>query len=74
MFAGSVDRAEALLTEATKCLRDPRSTAQATQLEGRIQFHRGHVAEATYALVSSARRLRLLDPHAASPSFPASVI
>ena len=65
VFAGSVDRAEALVTEATRCLRDPRSAAQATELGGRIRFHRGHVAEATYALASSARRLTPLDPRAA---------
>jgi DNA-binding CsgD family transcriptional regulator len=65
VLAGTVDRAEALLTAATRGLRDPRSTAQATQLEGRVRFHRGHVAEATYALACAARRLRPLDPRAA---------
>ena len=65
LLAGTVDRADALLVEANKDLRDPRSTAQATRLEGRIQFARGHVAKAASALVDAARRLRPLDPGAA---------
>jgi DNA-binding CsgD family transcriptional regulator len=65
VVVGTVDRAEVLLGEAAKGLRDPLATAQATRLRGRIWFHRGHVAEAACALVSAARRLRTLDPPAA---------
>jgi DNA-binding CsgD family transcriptional regulator len=65
VLAGTVDRAEALLVEATKGLRDPRSAAAATQLRGRIWFHRGHVAEAASALAGAAEQLRALDPLAA---------
>jgi DNA-binding CsgD family transcriptional regulator len=63
--AGTLERAEALLTEAASGLHDPLSTAQAAQLEGRIQFHRGQVAGAVFALVCAAGRLRSLDPRAA---------
>ncbi|MPV90258.1 AAA family ATPase, partial [Georgenia ruanii] len=63
--AGALDRAEALLGEAATGLHDPRSTAQATQLEGRIRFHRGRVAEAVFSLLCAARRLRSLDPREA---------
>jgi DNA-binding CsgD family transcriptional regulator len=65
LLAGTVDRADALLAEATHGLRDPRSTAQATQLEGRLRFARGRVAEAASVLVDAARLLRPLDPRAA---------
>jgi DNA-binding CsgD family transcriptional regulator len=65
LLAGAVDRAEALLADAAPGLQDPRSTAQATGLKGRIRFHRGQVAEAASALVCAARRLRPLDPRAA---------
>ena len=65
VLAGTVDRADALLVEATPGLRDPRSTAQATRLKGRIRFHRGQVAEAASTLAGAARRLRPLDPRAA---------
>jgi DNA-binding CsgD family transcriptional regulator len=62
VLAGTVDRAEVLLVEATKDLRDPRSAAQATRLRGRILFHRGQVAEAASALAGAAGQLRTLDP------------
>jgi tetratricopeptide (TPR) repeat protein len=65
VLAGAVDRAEARLAEAAAALHDPRSAAQATQLEGRIRFHCGEMAEAASALVCAARRLRSLDPRAA---------
>ncbi|HTF49762.1 MAG TPA: LuxR C-terminal-related transcriptional regulator [Pseudonocardia sp.] len=65
LLAGGVDRAETLLAEAATGLRDPRSTAEATRLEGRIQFHRGQVAAAASTLVGAARRFRPLDPRAA---------
>jgi len=47
-----VDRADALLVEANKDLRDPQSTAQATRVAGTIQFARGHVARRCHGLVS----------------------
>ena len=65
VLAGTVDRADALLVEATRGLRDPLSIAQADRLRGRIRFHRGQVAAAASALVGAARRLRPLDPPAA---------
>ncbi|MDX6292332.1 MAG: hypothetical protein QOH50_1407 [Kribbellaceae bacterium] len=65
VVAGAVDRADTLLAENTGSLHDPLPTAQATLLEGRIQFHRGQVAEAASTLVCAARRLRPLDPRAA---------
>ena len=65
VLAGTVDRADALLLEATPGLSDPRSTAQATWLRGRIRYHRGQVAGAASTLVGAARRLGQLDPPAA---------
>jgi DNA-binding CsgD family transcriptional regulator len=65
LLAGTVDRADALLVEANKDLRDPRSTAQATRLGGTVHFARGQVARAASALVDAATRLRPLDPGAA---------
>jgi DNA-binding CsgD family transcriptional regulator len=65
LLAGMVDRADALLVEANKDLRDPQSTAQATRVAGTIQFARGNVAKAASALVDAATRLRPLDPGAA---------
>jgi DNA-binding CsgD family transcriptional regulator len=65
LLAGAVDRARALVAEATPELHDPRSAAQATRLGGQIQFARGYVAESASALVDAARRLRPLDPRAA---------
>ena len=41
VLAGTVDRADALLLEASPGLSDPRSTAQATWLKGRIRFTAG---------------------------------
>ena len=64
LLAGAVDRAGAMLAEAGTGLLDRCSSARATRLEGRIQFARGHVSEATAALVDAARRLRPLDPGA----------
>ena len=65
LLAGAVDRARALLAEATPDLHDSRSDAAATQLEGRIQLARGHVGEAAAALVDAAGRLGPLDARAA---------
>jgi DNA-binding CsgD family transcriptional regulator len=65
LLAGMVDGADVLLVEAATGLRDPRSTAHATLLEGKIRFHRGQVAEAAAALVGAAQRFRPLDPGAA---------
>ncbi|MEV7859459.1 LuxR C-terminal-related transcriptional regulator [Streptomyces hirsutus] len=65
VVAGAVDRAEALLAEAATGLHDPLSTAQATELKGRIRFHCGQVAESASVLACAARRLRPLDPRAA---------
>ncbi|MET0835599.1 MAG: AAA family ATPase, partial [Thermoleophilaceae bacterium] len=65
LLAGVVDRARALLAEATPDLHDPRSDAQATRLEGRIQFARGQVGEAASTMVDAAKRLGPLDPRAA---------
>jgi hypothetical protein len=65
LLAGTVDRADALLFEATPGLSDPRSTAKATWLKGTIRFHRGQVAGAASTLAGAARRLGQLDPHAA---------
>jgi len=65
LLAGAVDRAGALLAEATTGLTDPRSTAQATRLDGRIRAACGRVAEAAAELVDAARRLRPLAPREA---------
>ena len=65
LLAGAVDRADTLLTEAAPSLRDPRSIAQTTQLKGRIQFDRGHMAEGVSHLVRAAARLQPVDPRAA---------
>ncbi len=65
LLAGAVDRAGALLAEAATGLTDPRSTAQATRLDGRIRAACGRVAEAAAELVDAARRLRPLAPRAA---------
>jgi hypothetical protein len=65
VLAGTVDRAEAVLVEATGGLRDPRSIGQANRLRGRIWFHRGQVAGAASTLVGAARQLGQLDPPAA---------
>ncbi|MBW0011251.1 MAG: AAA family ATPase [Pseudonocardiales bacterium] len=65
LLAGAVDRAGALLTEAAPGLRDPRSTAQAIGLKGKIDFACGQVADAASALVCAAVRLRPLEPSAA---------
>ena len=65
LVAGTVDRADALLVEATRDLRDPLSIAQTTWLKGRVRFHRGQVASAASALAGAARQLRMLDPPAA---------
>ena len=65
LLAGAVDRAGALLAEATTGLTDPRSSAQATRLDGRIRAACGCVAEAAAELVDAARRLRPLAPQAA---------
>jgi DNA-binding CsgD family transcriptional regulator len=64
VLAGTVDRADALLVEATTGLRDPLSAAQAIRLRGRIQCTRGQVADAVSALVRAAERLLPLDPRA----------
>jgi DNA-binding CsgD family transcriptional regulator len=65
LLAGTVDRADALLEQATPGLRNAKSSAEAAQLQGRIAATRGRVAEATAALVDAARRLRRIDPLAA---------
>jgi DNA-binding CsgD family transcriptional regulator len=65
LLAGAVDRTGALLTETAPGLRDPRSTAQAIRLKGKIDFACGQVADAASALVCAAVRLRPLDPSAA---------
>jgi DNA-binding CsgD family transcriptional regulator len=65
VLAGTVDRANALLAEASRGLQNPLSTAQAIRLRGRIQATGGRVAEAVAALVDAAGRLRPLDPRAA---------
>ena len=65
VLAGTVDRAEAVLVEATGGLRDPRSIGQANRLRGRIWFHCGQVAGAASTLVGAARQLGQLDPPAA---------
>jgi DNA-binding CsgD family transcriptional regulator len=65
VLAETVDRAHALLEQATPGLRNPMSRAEATRLQGRIQATCGRVAEATAALVDAAGRLRSLDPLAA---------
>ena len=65
VLAGTVDRANALLGEATLVLVNPLSAAQATRLRGRIHATCGRVAEAVAALVDAAERLRPLDPCAA---------
>ena len=62
LLAGTVDRADALLLEATPGLSDPRSTAQATWLKGKIRYHRGQVAGAASTLAGAARRLRTTRP------------
>jgi DNA-binding CsgD family transcriptional regulator len=73
VLAGTVDRAEALLVEVTRDLRDPRSTAQATRLRGTIWFHRGQVAEAASALAAAGVQLRTLDPPAARDTLLSAV-
>jgi DNA-binding CsgD family transcriptional regulator len=65
VLAGTVDRADALLAEATGGLANPLSAAQATRLRGRIHATCGRVGEAVAALVDAAARLRPLDPRAA---------
>jgi DNA-binding CsgD family transcriptional regulator len=65
LLAGAVDRAGALLAEATGGLSDPRSSAQATRLDGRIRAACGCVAEAAAELVDAARRLAPLAPQEA---------
>ena len=65
LLAGTVDRADALLVEATGGLANPQSAAQATRLRGRIHATCGRVGEAVAALVDAAARLRPLDPRAA---------
>jgi DNA-binding CsgD family transcriptional regulator len=65
VLAGTVDRADALLVEATRGLADPLSAAQATRLRGSIHATCGRVGEAVATLVDAAARLRSLDPRAA---------
>ena len=65
VLAGTVDRADSLLVEASEGLRNPLSRAQAARLEGRIQATCGRVAEAASSLVRAAGRLGPLDPRAA---------
>jgi DNA-binding CsgD family transcriptional regulator len=65
VLAGTVNRADALLAEATPGLANPLSAAQATRLRGRIHATCGRVGEAVAALVDAAARLRPLDPRAA---------
>jgi hypothetical protein len=62
VLAGTIDRAEALLNTATPRLAEPRSSAEATRLRGRIYATCGRVGEAAAALVDAARRLRSVDP------------
>ena len=66
VLAGTVDRANALLGHAVPGLRKPRSSAEATRLQGTIEATCGRVADATAALVDAAQRLRPLDPAAAA--------
>ena len=65
VLAGTVDRADVVVTEAAPGLCNPHSIAHATELKGRIRFDRGHVAEAASLLVAAAAGLRPLDPPAA---------
>jgi DNA-binding CsgD family transcriptional regulator len=65
VLAGTIDRADALLVEAGRGLRNPLSVAQAARLRGRIQATCGCVADAVAALVGAAERLPDLDPRAA---------
>lgn len=65
VLRGTIDRADALLLEAGSDLRNPLSTARATQLRGRILAAGGREGEAVAALVDGAERLSRLDPPAA---------
>jgi DNA-binding CsgD family transcriptional regulator len=65
LLAGAVDRADALLAEATPGLRDSRSAAVAAQLKGRIFFARGQAADSASAHLDAAQRLRPVDPRGA---------
>jgi len=73
LLAGTVERADALLDEATPYLRNPLSDAEAARLQGRIEATRGRVAEAATVLVDAARRLRSLDPLAARDTLLAAL-
>jgi DNA-binding CsgD family transcriptional regulator len=73
VLAGTVDRADALLVEATRGLENPLSAAQAAELRGRIHATCGRVAEAVAALVDAAERLRPLDPRAARDALLAAL-
>ena len=65
VLAGTVDRADALLGEATRGLGNPLSAAQATRLRGRIHATCGTCGRGRRRAGRCGRRLRPLDPRAA---------
>jgi DNA-binding CsgD family transcriptional regulator len=65
LLAGALDRAGALLAQATPGIHDPRSRAMADRLDGTIRIARGQPSEAASILVRAARAFRARDPHEA---------
>lgn len=65
VLAGTIDRAEALLGQASRASLGPRSRGEATRLQGRIDATCGRVARASAALVHAARTLSTQDALAA---------
>ncbi|WP_222266238.1 helix-turn-helix transcriptional regulator [Modestobacter marinus] len=65
LLAGALEPARSMLAEARPGLQDTWYTAQATRLQGEIEFATGYVFESASALVDAAERLRPLDPTAA---------
>jgi DNA-binding CsgD family transcriptional regulator len=65
LLAGALDRAGALLAQATPGIHDPLSRAMADRLDGTIRIARGQPSEAASILVRAARAFRARDPHEA---------
>ncbi len=65
VLAGTIDRAGALLQEASPRLDDPASSAEALRLQATIEATCGRVAEAAETFLDVARRLHSVDPEGA---------